>query len=183
MGCSNTKQAPQGSLLEQYSAAGLVQPWSGEYQNDFEKQIYMAINLCRHDPKRFVPHVRKVYKDHPLLAGGVGKKMTELVSKLNTAEPLPLVKFDGQANEACLANNTFVINKDEVTPTKGGNIAKLSELSGSDKSDSCVEFTMPKFEGTTGEEFVALQLALNFEDLDKDKKVEATIEGAVNDEA
>lgn len=30
----------------------------------------------------------------------------------------------------------------------------------------CAEFTMPQFEGTTGQEFVALQLALDFEDFD-----------------
>jgi len=57
-----------------------------------------------------------------------------------------------------------VIEKNEEVPALGGNIAKYSELSGSDSSGSCAEFTMVKFTGTTGEEFVALQLALDFED-------------------
>ena len=39
----------------------------------------MAVNLCRHDPKRFVPHVRQVYKTHVLLAGGIGKRQAELI--------------------------------------------------------------------------------------------------------
>lgn len=70
MGCAKSQEAPQGTLLEQYSAAGLKHPYSGEFENDFEKQIYMAINLCRFDPKRFVPHVRKVYRENILLSAG-----------------------------------------------------------------------------------------------------------------
>jgi len=54
--------------------------------------------------------------------------------------------------------------KDEEAPALGGNITKFTELSGADKSTSCAEYTMVKFTGTTGEEFVALQLALDFED-------------------
>ena len=54
----------------------------------------MGINLCRHNPKRFVPYVRKVYKEHVLLAGGLGKKQTELIAKLNSQDGLNSVKFD-----------------------------------------------------------------------------------------
>ena len=93
-GCSNKEQAPQGTLLEQYHAANLQQPWSGEYENDFEKQIYMAINLCRFDPKRFVPHVRKAYQTNILLSAGKGKKMTELIAKLQAQAQLTQLKFD-----------------------------------------------------------------------------------------
>ena len=57
-----------------------------------------------------------------------------------------------------------MIEKNEEAPTLGGNITKYSELTGGDKSASCSEYTMVKFTGCTGEEFVALQLALDFED-------------------
>ena len=60
----------------------------------------MVINLCRHDPKRFVPHVRAAYKEHELLKSGVGKKMNDLIAKLQAQAPLSPVKFDGQANDA-----------------------------------------------------------------------------------
>lgn len=129
----------------------------------------MAINLCRHDPKRFVPHVRAVYKDHVLLKG-VGTKMNDLIAKLQATAPLTVVRFDGQANEAARQNNTEIVDKNEDVPTKGGNIAKLTALSGEDKTGSCFEFTMPKFEGSTGIEFVALQLALDFEEFEKPKE-------------
>ena len=130
----------------------------------------MGINLCRHNPKRFVPYVRNVYKNHVLLAGGLGKKQTELIARLNSQDGLNSVKFDAQANEACHANNQAVIDKEEETPTKGGNIAKYSELSGGDKSSSCHEFTMVKYTGSTGEDFVALQLAVDFEGMNEGVK-------------
>ena len=170
MGCNNEPQAPQGTLLEQYNAANLPQPWSGEYQNDFEKQIFMAINLCRHDPKRFAFQVKKLYKEHVLLRGGLGKKMPELLARLQSQEQLRPVRFDAQANDAAQQNNAAVIEKNEDKPTKGGNIAKYTEISGGDKTSTCKEFTMVQFEGSTGEEFVALQLALDFEGMNEGAK-------------
>jgi hypothetical protein len=173
MGCSNEKPTAQGTLLEQYHAANLPQPWATDYENNFEKEIYMAVNLCRHDPKRFVPHVRKVYKEHVLLRAGAGKKMEDLIAKLKVTETMGPIRLDQQANEACRQVNADIIAKDEAAPALGGNIAKYSELSGGDKADTSHEFTMVKFEGTTGEEFIALQMALDFEDFEGAKKAKA----------
>jgi len=178
MGCKNTTPAPQGTLLEQYHAAGLPEIWSGDVQNNFEKEIYMAINICRHDPKKFSYWVKMAYKDHVLLKGGLGKKQNELVAKLTSMEPLRAVKIDANATEAVRQNNTAAVEKEEAAPTKGGNIAKFSELSGGDKADSCYEFTMPGFEGQRGEEFVALQLALDFEGLNECTKKAAELKAA-----
>ena len=46
---------------------------------------------------------------------------------------------------------------------QGGNIPKLSEITGNDKSKDCYEYTAMGFTGESAEEFVALQLALDFE--------------------
>ena len=46
---------------------------------------------------------------------------------------------------------------------QGGNISKLSEIIGNDKSKDCYEYSAMGFTGESGEEFVALQLALDFE--------------------
>ena len=59
----------------------------------------MAINLFRHEPKRFIPMVKKVYKEHVLLKGS--KTCPELVQKLQSLETLTQVRFDGSANDAC----------------------------------------------------------------------------------
>ena len=147
--------------MEQYAAAGLQQPWSNEYENDFEKKIFMAINLLRYEPKRFVPILKKTYKENKLLAGS--KSLEELVKTLNTTEKMQPVKFDGQANEACRKNNEAIVEKNEAAPALGGNMEKYKEIVGEDKNSECFEYTMTKFEGTAAEEFVCLELALDWD--------------------
>ena len=53
----------------------------------------MAINLFRHEPKRFIPIVKKTYKEHALLKGS--KSLEELTKALQAAETMPQVRFDG----------------------------------------------------------------------------------------
>lgn len=77
-----------------------------------------------------------------------------------------MVSFDDEANQAVRQNNTAVIEMNEDKPTQGGNITKYSEIKGNDSASVCSEFTMPQFDGSTGTEFVALQLALDFEDFE-----------------
>ena len=57
-------------------------------------------------------------------------------------------------------------------PTTGGNIAKYNSFagiaSGDVKSEFQSEYTFCKFEGTSGEEFVALELLMDWEGLNKE---------------
>ena len=134
MGCSAEK--PQtGNVLDQYVAAGFVIPDSSEYENDFEKKLFMAINLFRHEPKRFIPMVKKVYKEHVLLKGS--KTCPELVQKLQSLETLTQVRFDGSANDACRQNNADIVEKNEAVPAKGGNIEKYRSITGEEKAGQC----------------------------------------------
>ena len=162
MGCSNTKEE-QGTLLEQYAKEGLKQPWSGEYENEFEKKLFMAINLARHDPKRYVPYVKNAYKSNQLLKEG--KQQQSLITRLQTpsTEVLNSLTFDEQANKACRANNEAKVAKDDAVPEKGGNIDKLNEMTGAEKNNTCEEYTMVKFEDDDAFNFVALELALDWE--------------------
>ena len=54
----------------------------------------MAINICRHDPPKFTRYVKAVYKNDPKLNQGKGKKMKELVAKLEGLGPVQPVNFD-----------------------------------------------------------------------------------------
>ena len=45
----------------------MTQPWSSQYDNEFEKQLYMAINIFRHNPKRWVPIINEVCRKQPNL--------------------------------------------------------------------------------------------------------------------
>ena len=58
------------NLNAAYNSTGLQEPLPGEFENDLEKQIYMAINVCRHSPKWFVQHVENVYKNNPRFTDG-----------------------------------------------------------------------------------------------------------------
>ena len=49
MGCGQAKDS--FNLRDKYAEKALPNLWSGQYQNEFEKEIYMAINLVRADPK------------------------------------------------------------------------------------------------------------------------------------
>ena len=82
MGCGNSGEE-KGTLMEQYAKAGLKEPFQNEYENEFEKRIFLAINLFRHDPKRYVPIVKEVYaknQENQLLKGS--KNMQDLVKRL-----------------------------------------------------------------------------------------------------
>lgn len=74
----------------------------------------MAINLCRHNPKSFVPAVRHCADTHELAKG---KNTKDLIAYLNKCAPLTQVTFDEQGNQAVRENNTAVVAKDEDVPT------------------------------------------------------------------
>lgn len=116
-----------------------MQPYSSEFENEFEKQIFYAINLCRYDPKRFVVPVKEV-KERNILA--MGKDTKDLILFLQKCERLTQVRFDDQANAAARKNNVTIIEKNEDVPTQGGNIEVYNSIVGSDKSTVCEEYTM-----------------------------------------
>ena len=145
--------------MEQYAKAGLKEPYQNQTENEFEKRIFCAINLCRFDPKRYAPIVREVYKknqENELLKDA--KNMDSLIKKLTAklAEPLGQLVIDDLASKACKQNNQEKIDLNQDIPTKGGNIFKYNQLVGQDKFSSCDEYTMVKFEGDDAMEFVGL---------------------------
>ena len=44
-------------LNVRYTSLGLNQPFSSDYENNFEKEVFMTINILRNNPRSFVPHV------------------------------------------------------------------------------------------------------------------------------
>ena len=135
MGCGDSKHEP--TLQEEYAASNLSQPLSAEYDNDFEKWVFQAINLCRFNPKSFIGPV-KAAAEHPACAN---LKTKDLIEHLKTIEPRTLVTFDMQANQAVRENNAAVVLLEEDVPTQGGNIDKFREIVGEDDR-KCEEYTM-----------------------------------------
>jgi hypothetical protein len=46
-------------LVSAYLKEDLPQPWSSDYESQFEKEVYMALNYFRKYPKKLVPHVKQ----------------------------------------------------------------------------------------------------------------------------
>ena len=83
------QEASKIDLFADSAAAGLGQPWSHQYENEFEKQVFMAINLFRHDPKKWTSAVEECYKeDSELKKFKMGKRLIEYVKTCTALIPL-----------------------------------------------------------------------------------------------
>ena len=56
----NTQDAPTFSMLEETKRLGLPEPDSYIYDNDFERDTLLALNIIRHEPPRFWGQVERV---------------------------------------------------------------------------------------------------------------------------
>tara|TARA_B110000285_G_scaffold201382_1_gene235992 strand:+ start:104 stop:346 length:243 start_codon:yes stop_codon:yes gene_type:complete len=79
----------------------MQEPWSNQYENEFEKEFFMAVNLFRHSPAKYITIIKdlkrlmpKEFKSDSSLINEVGKKLTAL-------EPLTPVQFSDSATTAC----------------------------------------------------------------------------------
>ena len=92
------------SLAELAADKGLPQPFSVDYENEFEKNLYYAINLLRTNPKYFVSICDQAKKKTKI------KSMFDgLTDKLKKTAPMNCVKYDDQANNACRIINADVV--------------------------------------------------------------------------
>ena len=49
MGCNASKEG-SFDLYDAFKKSGMSEPWSGQYENQFEKDFFMALNLFRFSP-------------------------------------------------------------------------------------------------------------------------------------
>ena len=59
MGCSSNKEQ-RLNVEDMYKQKNLPMPEQSQYENNFEKEAFMTINLLRSDPKLFIPQIREV---------------------------------------------------------------------------------------------------------------------------
>jgi hypothetical protein len=72
---------------------------------------------------------------------------------------LPVVHQNEMAQRAVEQNNQNVVNLNAPTPSAGGNVIAFNQMGG---VDVCHEFTHWRYQMSTAEEFVALQLLLDY---------------------
>jgi len=91
--------------------------------------------------------------------------MKNLIDRLNKKpqDIFPQITLDVNASKACRATNEIAIDKNEDVPAKGGSIAQFAELQVDQRNNECEEYTMVKFESQDAMEFVALELAMDWE--------------------
>ena len=157
MGCSSSDPA-QPTLGEEYAKLNMVQPQFSDYENDFEKQCFFAINLLRHQPKSFITSVKEVAETHVLCKG---KDTRDLISTLKSTPTLCAVTFSPDAIAAARKNNEAMVAKDEDVPTQGGNCDVYKSMDGNENA-ICEEFTMCQYMGDSAKELISLQLVLDW---------------------
>eukprot|EP00347_Sterkiella_histriomuscorum_P012524 403368246 len=149
------------NLEQEYREAGLpsLDPYS--FENQFEKEIYMSINLVRHNPKRFIKHFEKVkeFKEYK------GKKAKKLIKSLETIETTAPLTWDMQATDACrIANHEITQNRRDI---KQGSVDIMRQIVlGNGKSYDGQGFLITSWKGTP-HELVILNILLDYEVNDK----------------
>ena len=90
---------------EEFKATGMSQPWSDQYENNFEKEVYMAINIFRSNPPRWAPIIEDTYRKNPTLNKRSEQSLMAYVKGLTK---LPGICFDNALNTAVRKNNAMV---------------------------------------------------------------------------
>jgi hypothetical protein len=73
------------------------------FENEMEKQIFMAVNLIRLCPKQFVTAVMQVKKNNPMAKSVNGTH--QLCKHMSNMPKLPPLRWDEQAARACREQN------------------------------------------------------------------------------
>ena len=157
MGCSSSDPA-KPTVGEEYAKLNMMQPQFSDYENDFEKQLFFAINLLRNQPKNFVTSVKEVAETHVLCKD---KATKDLIATLKSTTTLSAVTFSADAIAAVRKNNEAMVAKDEDTPTQGGNCDVYKSMEGNENA-VCEEFTMCQYMGDSAKELISLQLVLDW---------------------
>ena len=124
MGCKSTK--PDTFNIEtEYRNKNLTMPDKSLFENEFEKEAYMTINVLRTDPKLLIPLIRdvkgNVSREHSTIFKLIitymlyigsklykGKRWNSLIKELEKMEDnnaLPILQLDELACKACKENN------------------------------------------------------------------------------
>ena len=62
--CSN-KTESSFNLYDTFKNTGMQEPWAKQYENNFEKDYYMAVNVFRAYPSKFISIVRELRQQFP----------------------------------------------------------------------------------------------------------------------
>lgn len=147
-------------------------PSFDETENDFERQLFFAINMLRNKPKTFIPAVQRAYASCSELKSSKSQK--DIIAALKESETLPLIQFNDDANKAVRENNKAIVEKNEsLQPLQekpsANNIETYKQIVGLDQAVKCAELSMYHYTGADAEEFVVMMLAKHFDKMNAAK--------------
>jgi len=155
MGCGDSAESkPSGQqplqaavLFEQYGLKNLITP-DVRFSNDLEKEIFMALNVCRFNSQLFVDVVKDIRANNkdPLIQNA--QYTDRLIKLLEQNERYPQITYDIAATDAVIANNKAMTAPGLMNIIDGGNKAALCRLVCCDVPAE--EFTMKGYQSTSG---------------------------------
>jgi hypothetical protein len=98
------------------------------FENNFEKDIFMAINVLRAETAVFESVVKAVRENNPIVKNA--KHTDKLIKFLEMNERLGEIVWDKAAMDACKQNNTEKIAMQFTEAPRGGNVAMIAKLVG-----------------------------------------------------
>ena len=160
MGCSSVKErTDERPLLVRYTELKLNMPFAADTENNFEKEIFFAINMLRNNPRGFIPYVQRVHQKN-LVKGS--QSMNAIINCLKNMQKVTTVKFEDRANQAVRQVNSELVAREEDSPPEiAGNMQKLAEMTGQQPTGA--EVSHYNYGGSCAEEFVALLLYKDFD--------------------
>ena len=108
---SSSREVADIDIHTIYQEAGLEYPQFGELENQFEKEIFMAINIFRHSPSLYAKVVQKCVKTFPEFAKD-SALADRISAHLEKTERMNRIGIDQRATLACRQNNKDVVEQD-----------------------------------------------------------------------
>lgn len=101
-GQNNQKPIIASEVFAELKLQHLIKP-EYVFENDLEKDIFMAINVCRSEPAVFVSVVNSIKENNPLCKNA--KYTDKLIKMLEMNEQLGAITYDVAAFDAARQNN------------------------------------------------------------------------------
>lgn len=121
MGCGDSAQDRSAPSIEQlfleFKLDNLI---TGTFENDLERKIFQAVNVCRYNPKLFIPRINQMKKHNPVAKNTNHTHL--LIQTLKNKMRLPPIRMDDPCFIAVRDNNAKIVDLNEEAPTMGGNI-------------------------------------------------------------
>jgi hypothetical protein len=166
MGCDessedkNQKPILAVDVFNELKLQNLLTEGQQTWNNDFEKDIFMAINVLRNESVVFTSVVEDVKANNPKMKDM--KHTDKLLKYLEMNEQLGSIHYDLAAMDAARKNNEEKCAMQFQQAPWGGNIVMLEKLLGGIKVVA-EEVTFSNYPGTSGMGLVAQQLICDFD--------------------